>query len=113
MEPKVAEIAKDQAKQRLEQDPWMENIEQKMAAVTEASIRDAFNACFPDVDEHNISEAMNERMRPSLLLAGWLRDGKLNSGDRRNQVRFINPSPAEDGPAADYGFLPSNVIGIC
>jgi predicted P-loop ATPase len=104
LEPKVAEIAKDQAKQRLEQDPWMEIIGQKMAAVTEASIRDAFNACFPDVDEHNISKAMNGRMRTSLLLAGWLRDGKFNSGDRRNQVKFTNPSPSEKEPEADYGF---------
>ena len=104
LEPKVAEIAKDQAKQRLEQDPWMEIIGQKMAAVTEASIRDAFNACFPDVDEHHIPKAMNGRMRTSLLLAGWLRDGKFNSSDRRNQVKFTNPSPTEEKPEADYGF---------
>ena len=104
LESKVAKIAKDQAKQRLEQDPWMEIIGQKMAAVTEASIRDAFNACFPDIDEHNISNSMNRRMRKSLLLAGWLRDGKFNSGDRRNQVKFTNPSPTEEKPEADYGF---------
>ena len=79
-------------------------IGQKMAAVTEASIRDAFNACFPDIDEHNISNLMNRRMRKSLLLAGWLRDGKFNSGDRRNQVKFTNPSPKEDRPEADCGF---------
>jgi len=58
----------------------------------------------PAVDEHNISKAMNGRMRTSLLLAGWLRDGKFNSSDRRNQVKFTNPSPTEEKPEADYGF---------
>ena len=75
-----------------------------MAAVTEASIRYAFNACFPDIDEHNISNSMNRRIRKNLLLAGWLRDGKFNSGDRRNQVKFTNPSPSEKAPESDYGF---------
>ena len=104
LEPKVAEIAQDQAQQRLEQDPWTEIIGQKMAAVTDVSIRDAFNACFPDVDEHNISKAMNGRMRTSLLLAGWLRDGKFNSGPRRNQVKFTNPSPSKESPKDDFEF---------
>ena len=104
MKPKAAEIAQDQAQQRLEQDPWTEIIGQKMAAVTEASIRDAFNACFPDIDEHNISNLMNRRMRKSLLLAGWLRDGKFTSGSRRNQVKFTNPSPKEGRHEADYSF---------
>mgnify|MGYP006089159805 CR=1 FL=1 len=104
LKPKAAEIAQDQAQQRLEQDPWTEIIGQKMAAVTEASIRDAFNACFPDIDEHNISNLMNRRMRKSLLLAGWLRDGKFTSGSRRNQVKFTNPSPKEGRHEADCSF---------
>ena len=104
LRPEVTKIAQDQAQQRLEQDPWTEIIGQKMAAVTEVSIRDAFNACFPDVDEHNISKAMNGRMRTSLLLAGWLRDGKFNSGPRRNQVKFTNPSPSKESPKDDFEF---------
>ena len=104
LKPKAAEIAQDQAQQRLEQDPWTEIIGQMMAAVTEASIRDAFNACFPDIDEHNISNLMNRRMRKSLLLAGWLRDGKFTSGSRRNQVKFTNPSPKEGRHEADCSF---------
>jgi predicted P-loop ATPase len=104
LKPKAAEIAQDQAQQRLEQDPWTEIIGQKMAAVTEASIRDAFNVFFPDIDEHNISNLMNRRTRKSLLLAGWLRDGKFTSGSRRNQVKFTNPSPKEGRHEADCSF---------
>jgi predicted P-loop ATPase len=100
----VAIIAQDQAKQRLEQDPWVETIGQRMAAVTEASIRDAFEKCFPDVDEHSISTGMNRRMSRCLLLAGWVKDGKFNSGSRRNQVKFTNPSPSEKLPIADSQF---------
>ena len=100
----VAMIAQDQAKQRLEQDPWVEIIAQKMAAVTEASIRDTFERCFPDVNEHSISTGINRRMSKCLLLAGWQKNGKFNSGNRRNQVKFTNPSPNGKGPEAECGF---------
>jgi hypothetical protein len=85
-------IVQDQAKQRLEQDPWVETIAQKMAAFTEATIRDAFKECFQDLAENHISTGLNRRMSKCLLLAGWVKDGKFNSGSRRNQVRFTNPS---------------------
>ena len=100
----VAVIAQDQAKQRLEQDPWVETIGQKMATFNEATIRDTFIECFPDLAEHHISTGLNRRMSKCLLLAGWVKDGKFNSGSRRNQVRFTNPSPSEPSPETNPDF---------
>ena len=100
----VAVIAQDQAKQRLEQDPWVETIAQKMATFNEATIRDTFIKCFPDLAEHHISTGLNRRMSKCLLLAGWVKDGKFNSGSRRNQVRFTNPSPSEASPETNSDF---------
>jgi predicted P-loop ATPase len=102
--PEVVDIARDQAKQRLEQDAWVERIEQNMVTVTEASIRDAFQKCFPDLAEQNISTSDMRRMSKCLSLAGWLRSGKFNSGSRRNQVRFINPSPVLEQSETNYEF---------
>ena len=100
----LTNVAQEQAKQRLEQDTWVETIERKMAAVSEASIGDAFQKCFSDIAKHNISTAMNRRMSRCLLLAGWLKDGKFNSGNRRNQVKFTNPSPSEESAEEDKRF---------
>ena len=100
----VVDLARDQAKQRLEQDAWVERIEQNMVTVTEASIRDAFQKCFPDLAEQNISTSDMRRMSKCLSLAGWLRSGKFNSGSRRNQVRFINPSPVLEQSETNYEF---------
>jgi len=102
--PKAAEIAQDQAQQRLEQDPWVETIEEKLNSLTEASIMDAIEACFPNIDVQCISTSMTRRMGKCLQLAGWIRDGKFTSGPRRNQVKFTNPSPKEDRSEADCGF---------
>ena len=83
---------------------WVERIEQNMVTVTEASIRDAFQKCFPDLAEQNISTSDMRRMSKCLSLAGWLRSGKFNSGSRRNQVRFINPSPVLEQSETNYEF---------
>jgi predicted P-loop ATPase len=104
LRPEVAEIAQEQAKQRLEQDPWVETIEEKMSSLTEASIMDGIEACFPGIDAQTISTQMTRRMSKCLSLAGWLRDGKFNSGTRRNQVKFTNPSPSEESPKDDLEF---------
>ena len=100
----VVDLARDQAKQRLEQDPWVETIEARMNSMTEASIMDAIEACFPDIDAQAISTQMTRRMSKSLQLAGWVKDGKFNTGSRRNQVKFVNPTPTEGKPEADYSF---------
>ncbi len=100
----VVDLARDQAKQRLEQDPWVETIEARMNSMTEASIMDAIEACFPGIDAQAISTPMTRRMSRSLQLADWVKDGKFNMGSRRNQVKFVNPTPAEGKPETDYGF---------
>jgi predicted P-loop ATPase len=100
----VVDLARDQAKQRLEQDPWVETIEERMNSVAEASIMDALTACFPGIDAQAISTQMTRRMSKSLQLAGWVKGGKFNTGSRRNQVKFVNPTPAERKPETDYGF---------
>ena len=75
-----------------------------MNSMTEASIMDAIEACFPGIDAQAISTPMTRRMSRSLQLAGWVKDGKFNTGARRNQVKFVNPTPAEGKPEADFGF---------
>ena len=102
--PEVVDLARDQARQRLEQDAWVETIEARMNSMTEASIMDAIEACFPGIDAQAISTPMTRRMSRSLQLAGWVKGGKFNTGSRRNQVKFVNPTPAEGKPEADFGF---------
>ena len=75
-----------------------------MNSMTEASIMDAIEACFPGIDAQAISTPMTRRMSRSLQLAGWVKDGKFNMGSRRNQVKFVNPTPAEGKPETDYDF---------
>ena len=75
-----------------------------MNSMTEASIMDAIEACFPGIDAQAISTPMTRRMSRSLQLAGWVKDGKFTTGSRRNQVKFVNPTPAEGKPEADFGF---------
>jgi len=72
--------------------------------MTEASIMDAIETCFPGIDAHAISTPMTRRMSRCLQLAGWVKDGKFNTGSRRNQVKFVNSTPAEGKPETDYGF---------
>ena len=100
----VVDLARDQAKQRLEQDPWVETIEERMNSMAEASIMDALTACFPGIDAQAISTQMTRRMSKSLQLAGWVKGGKFNTGPRRNQVKFVNPTQAERKSEADFGF---------
>ena len=100
----VAQIAADEAKGRMEQDPWCEIILSNMANETEATIRDAFVQCFNDDRDNTRSMIDNRRMAKALILSGWKRAGKFTSGDQRNQVKFINPSPSEKRPEVDYKF---------
>ena len=100
----VVDLTRDQAKQRLEQDPWIETIEERMNSMAEASIIDALTACFLGIDAQAISTPMTLRISKSLQLAGWVKGGKFTTGSRRNQVKFVNPTPAARKPEADYGF---------
>ena len=86
----LSQIAADEAKSRMEQDPWCESILGNMKDMKETSIRDAFIKCFPDETDISKGMAANRRMAKALTLCGWERAGKFNSGVRRNQVRFQN-----------------------
>ena len=86
----VSQIAADEAKGRMEQDPWCEIILSNMDNQTEATIRDAFIQCFSDDSDTTRSVMENRRMAKALILAGWERAGKFNTGERRNQTRFVN-----------------------
>ena len=74
----------------MEQDPWCEIILSNMDNQTEATIRDAFIQCFSDDSDTTRSVMENRRMAKALILAGWERAGKFNTGERRNQTRFVN-----------------------
>ena len=73
-----------------------------MSDMKEASIRDAFVKCFNDELDGNRSIAESRRMSKALVLCGWEREGKFTSGNRRNQVRFINLSPNENETLNNY-----------
>ena len=66
-------------------------------AGTEASIMDAIEACFLSIDVQCFSTSMTRHMGKCLQLAGCIRDGKITSGSRHNQVKFTNPSPRRTG----------------
>jgi hypothetical protein len=100
----LSEIAADEAKGRMEQDPWCELILANMSGMGEASIRDAFMKCFNDGFEENRTTAESRRMSKALILCGWERAGKFTCGDLRNQVMFVNPSPTEGGSEQDNHF---------
>ena len=46
--------------------------------------------CFNDERDTKRTVVENRRMAKALILAGWERVGKFNSGERRNQVKFKN-----------------------
>lgn len=86
----VAFIAAKQASDRLEQDPWVEVILAKLSHVAEISIKEAFELCFGKDDVDDLTQAKSRRMARALSMANWTKEGKFNSGTRRNQIRFVN-----------------------
>ena len=84
---------------------WLsELILANMSGREKISIRDVFVKCFNDGFEENRTTSENRRMSKALILCGWERAGKFTSGDRRNQVMFVNPSPTEGGSEQDNHF---------
>jgi hypothetical protein len=88
----AALIAAKQATARLEQDPWVEVIFNKLCHVAEVTIREAFELCFDNFDVDDLTRAKSRRMGRALLMANWIKNGKFTAGTRRNQVRFVNQS---------------------
>ena len=92
-----------QTKQRFEADIWIEPIHKYLSHLTETSIRDALERCFPQnnrddrpFDPQKITKTEQRRMGACLISAGWKRDGRFTSGERRDQSRFVRMSNAHD-----------------
>lgn len=101
----VARIASQQAEARLEQDPWLETVREKLGHISEVSIKEAYELCFPMHDPERITSATSRRMSKVLLLANWCKDGKFHTGKRRNQLRFVNLNKIPDKPnEIEYDF---------
>ena len=72
--------------------------------MTEVSIKEAFAKCFPLLgldcdlaDPQKITQNDQRRMSKCLVAAGWEKTGKFNSGNRRNQARFVRTRDAHEG----------------
>ena len=96
MTDEMAAYAAEQSKSRHEADLWVELINEKMAHLSETSVREAFDVCFaqtsPDDQSHNprkIETKDQRRMSKCLQMAGWEKNGRFTSGKRRDQTRFL------------------------
>ena len=92
-----------QTELRQESDIWVELIRQNLSGMTEVSIKEAFAKCFPSIgvdgdllDPQNINQREQRRMSNCLVMAGFEKTGKFNSGNRRNQARFVRTTDAHD-----------------
>ena len=92
----VAMIAAKQASDRLEQDPWVEIVLDKLGHLSEVSIKEAYETCFSPNDTEGLTQMKARRMSKVLVLANWEKDGKFNIGNRRNQVRFVNQNALQE-----------------
>jgi hypothetical protein len=84
-------------------DIWVELIRQNLSGITEVSIKEAFAKCFPSIgvdgdllDPQNLNQREQRRMSNCLVVAGFEKVGKFNSGNRRNQARFVRITDAHD-----------------
>jgi predicted P-loop ATPase len=96
--------AAQQTKLRQESDIWVELIQQKLSSMSEVSIKEALAKCFPSIgvdgdllDPQKITQNDQRRMSKCLVAAGWEKTGKFNSGNRRNQARFVRTRDAHEG----------------
>jgi len=92
----AAFIAARQATARLEQDPWVEIVLDKLGHLNEVSIKEAYELCFSPNDTEGLTQMKARRMSKVLTLANWSKDGKFHGGNRRNQVRFLNQNELKE-----------------
>lgn len=90
----LSKYAEKQANERFEEDPWIEVINKELGSSEEVSLRGAIEKCFVGVDAKSITQQMTRRMSVCLKMAGWIRDGKFTSGERRNQARYVKDPEA-------------------
>ena len=95
--------AAQQTELRQESDIWVELIQQQLSGMSEVSIKEAFAKCFPLLgldcdlaDPQKITQNDQRRMSKCLVAAGFEKTGKFNSGNRRNQARFVRTTDAHD-----------------
>jgi predicted P-loop ATPase len=98
LEGKLSKYAEQQANERFEEDPWIEVINEKLSSSEEVSLRGAIEECFVGIDAQNITQQMTRRMSVCLQMAGWIRDGRFTTGERRNQARYVRGPEA--GPVS-------------
>jgi predicted P-loop ATPase len=92
----AALIAEKQANGRLEQDPWVEIALEKLGHLSEVTIKEAYELCFPVNDPEGLTQLKARRMSKVLTLANWCKDGKFHAGSRRNQIRFVNQNELKE-----------------
>jgi len=95
---KTALIAAKQASARLEQDPWVEIVFDKLGHLNEVSIKEAYELCFSPNDTEGLTQMNARRMSKILTLANWSKEVKFHAGSRRNQIRFANQNTLTDAP---------------
>ena len=81
--------------------------ERKLRGFIEISLRQACNESFENINDKDITPAMNRRMSQCLQMAGWRKDGKFTSGPQRNQARFVKDAEEaleEDNEQTTYSF---------
>jgi len=98
----LSKQAEQQANERFEEDPWIELINEKLSSCEEVSLKEAIEKCFVGIDPQSITQQMTRRMAVCLQIAGWGKDGRYTSGERRNQARFVR------GPEAGPLVVPSD-----
>ena len=64
-------------------------VQRKLREFAEISLRQACNESFENINDKDITKEMIRRMSQCLQIAGWRKDGRFNSGPKRNQARFI------------------------
>ena len=97
-------VASSESKKRFESDPWVEAINANLSHLEETSLLDAYLECFPGMTTDRISQADSRRMSACLHKAGWEKSGRFTTGDRRNQVKFVNPDPKVEARFETYDF---------
>lgn len=89
-------IAAKQATARLEQDLWAEIVLEKLGHLSEVTIKEAYELCFPMNDTEGLTQLKSRRMSKVLTLANWSKEGTFYAGSRRNQVRFVNQNELKE-----------------
>ena len=73
----------------MESGPWMEQILLQALDISEITMREAFELCFPEKNIDQISTMDIRRMSACLKKNGWSKAGRYTGGPKRNQTKFV------------------------